>query len=192
MKIFFEDIKRVELSYKDFELTRSKVIPDLIIIKPSVNWDLRGNIYTSYNHQLFEGLTGMNLNFVHDKFAFSKMNVLRGMHGDSKTWKLVSCVHGKLYEVVADMRYESPTYKKWDSFILDSDDYSQVLIPPGFVNGYYVLGDEAVFHYKLAYEGEYIDAGEQLTIAWNDPALGIKWPCSDPVLQARDLITEKK
>jgi dTDP-4-dehydrorhamnose 3,5-epimerase len=178
------------MSYRDFEVEVSKVIPDVLVIKPAMNWDLRGNIYTSYAKDIYREMLGMPLDFIHDKFALSKANVLRGLHGDSKTWKLVSCVHGKLYEVVVDMRQESPTYRKWDSFLLDSEHYTQVLIPPRFVNGYYVLSPDAVFHYKLAYIGEYIDAGEQLTIAWNDPDLAIKWPCSEPILQARDVVVK--
>lgn len=176
------------MSYKDFEVKRSSVIPDVLVIKPAVNWDLRGNIYTTFNKDIYRELLGLPLEFIHDKFAYSRANVLRGLHGDNKTWKLVSCVHGQLYEVVVDMRQESPTFKKWDAFMLDSTEYSQVLIPPRFVNGYYVTSPDAVFHYKLAYEGEYIDAGEQITIAWNDPDLAIEWPCEDPILQARDVV----
>lgn len=174
------------MSYQDLIIERSKIIPDVLIIRPSMNWDLRGNIYTSFNAELYKDILPKGMQFIHDKFALSKLNVLRGLHGDNKTWKLVSCVCGELYEVVVDMRPESPTYKKWDAFTLNSDDYMQVLIPPRFVNGYYVMSEHSVFHYKLAYEGEYIDAGEQMTIRWDDPELGIAWPCREPILQERD------
>lgn len=177
------------MSFKDLIVKRSEIIPDVIIIQPSMSWDLRGNIYTSYNKELFAEVLPQGLEFIHDKFALSKHNVLRGLHGDNKTWKLVSCVYGELYEVVVDMRQDSPTYKKWDAFALNSDEYTQVLIPPNFVNGYYVKSEQAVFHYKLAYGGEYIDAEQQLTLRWDDPELAIVWPCTDPILQARD---EKK
>ncbi len=175
------------MSYKDIEVSASLVFPEVLIIKPSVSWDLRGNIYSSFNKDFYKSNLPKELDFKHDKFAQSKYNVLRGLHGDHKTWKLVSCVWGRLFEVVADMRPDSPTFKKWDSLVLSSDEYSQVLIPPGFVNGYYVETDFAVFHYKLAYDGNYMDAGEQMTIMWNDKELGINWPCSDPILQARDI-----
>lgn len=174
------------MSYKDFSITKSERLSDVLIIKPSVFWDLRGNIYSSYNKDIYKEILPKELDFKHDKMAQSKHNVLRGLHGDHKTWKLVSCVWGKLFEVVVDMRPDSKNYKKWDSFYLSSDDYSQVLIPPGFVNGYYVESEQAIFHYKLAYDGEYIDAGEQMTIAWNDSELNIKWPCNNPILQSRD------
>lgn len=174
------------MSYKDLIIEKSKIIPDVLIIKPSMHWDLRGNIYTSFNHELYQDILPQDTRFIHDKFALSKKEVLRGLHGDNKTWKLVSCVWGEIYEVVVDMRPESPSYKKWDAFWLNSEDYRQVLIPPHFVNGYYVKTEHAVFHYKLAYDGEYIDAPEQMTIRWDDPELGIDWPCVEPVLQARD------
>lgn len=174
------------MSYKSLKVSRSEILPEVLIFEPSVFWDLRGNIYTSFNIENYQAHLPKELTFVHDKFAQSKNNVLRGLHGDYKTWKLVSCVWGEIYEVVVDMRPNSPTFKKWDAFELSSDNYRQVLIPPGFVNGYYVKTENAVFHYKLAYDGEYIDADEQITYLWNDPELAIKWPCSNPILQDRD------
>lgn len=174
------------MSYKEFEVQNSLIISDVLIIKPSVSWDNRGNIYSTFNDDFYQEFLPKKLNFKHDKFAESKHNVLRGLHGDNKTWKLVSCVWGELYEVVVDMRPESPTYKKWDSFLLKSDDYRQVLIPPRFINGYYVKSPNAVFHYKLAYDGDYIDANEQMTYRWDDPQFEILWPCTNPILQTRD------
>jgi dTDP-4-dehydrorhamnose 3,5-epimerase len=174
------------MSYRDFYVSTSKLLHEVKIIKPSVFWDERGNIYSSFNKDFYRNVLPENLDFKHDKFAQSKSNVLRGLHGDFKTWKLVSCVWGRIFEVVVDMRPDSHTFKKWDAFSLSAENYSQVLIPPGFVNGYYVESDHAIFHYKLAYNGEYVDAGEQMTYLWNDPELGIKWPCLYPLLQSRD------
>ncbi len=174
------------MSYKEFEVSKSEKLPEVIIVKPSVSVDLRGNIYTSYNHDFYCDFLPKELNFKHDKFAESKFNVLRGLHGDTKTWKLVSCVFGEIYEVVVDMRSDSPTCLKWDAWLLNGNDYKQVLIPPGYINGYYVKTEKAVFHYKLAYDGDYIDANEQITLPWNDEKLKIDWPCTDPILQARD------
>ena len=176
------------MSYKNFKVSKSSILPEVLIIEPSMNWDLRGSIYTSFMAQQYQSLVSQELSFNHDKFAESSRNVLRGLHGDTKTWKLVSCVFGRIYQVVVDMRIDSLTYQKWDAFELNSDSYKQILIPPGFVNGYYVQSEKAVFHYKLAYDGNYIDANEQITISWNDGDLGIEWPCKDPILQIRDNI----
>lgn len=174
------------MTYKDFDVKRSLVLPDVMIITPSMNWDIRGSIYSSFNTDFYHGILPEKIDFKHDKFAESKKNVLRGLHGDNKTWKLVSCVWGEIYEVVADMRKSSPYYKKWDAFELSSNQYQQVLIPPGFVNGYYVKSKNAVFHYKLAYTGDYIDADEQMTLRWDTQELDIDWPCKNPILQNRD------
>jgi dTDP-4-dehydrorhamnose 3,5-epimerase len=174
------------MTYKDFEIKYSNVLPDVMVIKPSMFWDVRGNIFSSFNSELYGEIMPVKLNFKHDKFALSKNNVLRGLHGDNKTWKLVSCAFGEIYEVVVDMRPDSPTYLKWDAFNLKADEYEQVLIPPNFVNGYYVKSEQAVFHYKLAYEGAYIDAAEQMTYLWDDEKIGIEWPCKAPLLQDRD------
>ncbi|MBN2669271.1 MAG: dTDP-4-dehydrorhamnose 3,5-epimerase family protein [Bacteroidales bacterium] len=176
------------MSYKDFEIIPSKIFEDVVQIKPSVFEDLRGNIYTSFNKDFYTNALPKQLDFKHDKFAESRREVLRGLHGDTKTWKLVSCVYGEIMEVVVDMREDSPTYLKWEAFELKGNEYSQVLIPPGFVNGYYVKSEKAVFHYKLAYDGDYIDADEQITVAWDDERLNINWPCTNPILQERDIL----
>lgn len=173
------------MSYKDFKVKKSNIISDILIIDPSVFWDIRGNIYTSFHKEHYAKFLN-RIEFVHDKFAENKQNVLRGLHGDSKTWKLVSCVCGEIYEVVVDMRPDSPTYKKWDAFELSSDKYKQILIPPNFINGYYVKSKKAIFHYKLAYTGKYFDVGDQMTFQWDDPQFNIDWPCKNPILQSRD------
>ena len=170
----------------DAVVYKSKMFEGVFIFKPSVGIDNRGTIFTTYDKGKYDKYLPENLSFIHDKFAESKYNVLRGLHGDTKTWKLVSCISGEIYEVVVDMRIDSPTYLKWDSWILNDKNKLQVLIPPNFVNGYYVMSDYATFHYKLAYEGEYFDVQNQKVVKWDDPKLNIFWPCTNPILQDRD------
>lgn len=174
------------MSYKDFEIFKSKIFEDVFIFKPNVFYDHRGTIFTSYFYKIHDEYLPNNLKFIHDKFAESKKNVLRGLHGDNKTWKLVSCLKGEIFEVVVDMRPESTTFLKWESWILNDKNKMEILIPPKFVNGYCVLSEEAIFHYKLAYDGQYIDAPEQMIVKWNDSRLKIDWPCKNPILQDRD------
>jgi len=159
---------------------------EVLIIKPSVNHDLRGSIFTTYNKDIYDKFIPESLDFIHDKFAESKKNVLRGLHGDNKTWKLITCIYGEIYQVVVDNRPSSHTYMKWDSLIINDKNKIQILVPPNFVNGYYVLSEKVVFHYKLAYTGEYYDIQKQVVIKWNDPRIGIKWPTDRPILQNRD------
>tara|TARA_R100001443_G_scaffold40743_4_gene54143 strand:+ start:366 stop:899 length:534 start_codon:yes stop_codon:yes gene_type:complete len=149
---------------------------------PSVHTDYRGDLWTLWK----EDAPPFNLPFNHDKVSTSRRDVLRGIHGDLKSHKLVSCLHGEIYFVVADNREDSPTYGKWEATILGGRNRKQVLVPPGVGNGFMVLSQEAVFHYKWMYEGEYPDVKDQFTIRWDDPYYNIQWPHSNPILSVRD------
>ena len=144
--------------------------------------DYRGDIWTTYKKKT----SPIKLDFIHDKYSSSRKNVIRGIHGDYKTWKMVSCLQGELYFVVVDNRPESKTYLQWDWMILDDKSRKQVLLPPGFGNGFCVMSENSVFSYKLAYDGEYSDVRDQFTLKWNDPRVSIDWPTNNPILQARD------
>lgn len=98
---------------------------------------------------------------------------------------MVQCIVGEMYLVVADNRKSSPTYGKWESFLLSERNRKQILVPPGFGNGFYSITDN-VFHYNLFYKGEYIDVSGQGVIKWNDPFFNIEWPTDNPILQKRD------
>jgi len=150
------------------------------IIQPDVFSDYRGDLWTLWKSGDF------GLNFNHDKVSSSRRNVLRGIHGDEKSHKLVTCLYGELYYVVVDNRPESPTYLKWDWTILDDKKRKQVLLPPGVGNGFLVLSENSVLQYKWSYDGEYPDVDEQFTIKWDDPNLNINWPINNPILQPRD------
>lgn len=126
------------------------------------------------------------INFIHDKFSISHKNVLRGLHGDNKTWKLVSCVYGKVFFVVVNYEEKSKNYLKFKTYILSHLNRKQVLVPPNFLNGYLCLSKECVFHYKLSYKSNYIDAKKQTSINWRDNRLNINWPIKKPILSKRD------
>lgn len=170
----------------DFSIQESNVIKGVYEITPNISKDIRGNIWTSFEKDDIEELLPHGVFFKHDKFSLSHHNVLRGIHGDSKSWKLVTCVYGKIMQVVVDYRKLSPTYLKYISFDIDSSSPKLILIPPMMGNAYYVYSEEALYHYKLAYEGAYFDAPDQFSIKWNDERVGIKWPSSSPILSDRD------
>jgi dTDP-4-dehydrorhamnose 3,5-epimerase len=88
--------------------------------------------------------------------------------------------------VVLDVREHSNTYGKWESFIISPETQTQVLIPPMFANGHFVMEDDSIFHYKMAYKGEYNDETKQKTIVFNDSRFGIEWPVQSPILSNRD------
>lgn len=180
-----------ERSWDDFHFYNGSVLPQVKIIQPSIYHEYRGMITTTYHSDFYERLLPANdrnngLKFNHDRYSKSKINVLRGLHYDDKTWKLISCPHGKIYLVVLDLRPKQPNYGKWESFIIGPETGTQVLVPPMFANGHYIMEDNSIFNYKLAYEGEYVDETKQGTVYWNDTNFNIDWPTDNPILSKRD------
>ena len=147
--------------------------------------DHRGYYWTSWKKN-----SSSKIKFNHDKFSLSKKNVLRGLHGDNKTWKLVSCVYGKLFLVVVNCEKRSRSYLKWKSWTLTHSNGIQILIPPNYANGHLCLSYRCLFHYKLFYKGAYSDEKKQFSLKWNDPKLNIKWPIKRPILSFRDKKTK--
>lgn len=170
----------------EFKIEESSLINDVYILTPSISEDLRGNIWTSFLKEQVEVLLPEGLIFKHDKFSLSKKNVLRGIHGDYKSWKLVTCIYGQIQQVVVDLRKDSRTYKKWQDFDISNKNQKLILMPPCMGNAYYVKSPEAIYHYKLAYNGNYIDADQQFTVNWNDKSIGINWETQNPILSNRD------
>jgi len=152
------------------------------ITPPTIFEDFRGSHIEFYNRELYRK-AGVEIDFIQDDIATSTRHVLRGLHGDEKTWKLVTCLYGKFYLVVLDMDPASPTYKKWEGFTLSDTNHQQILIPPKHANGHLVLSDTAIFCYK---QSTFYDRASQFTISWNDPAYKIWWPIKSPILSRRD------
>lgn len=140
--------------------------------------EYRGEITTLYNHENY------SFPFLEDKISVSYRNVLRGLHGDSVTHKLLGCLHGAVYFVMADARPESPTFGKWESMGLNDKNRSLVLIPPGVYNAHLCLTDKCTFWYKLS--TPYSGPENQKTIRWDDGELNIDWPIDNPILSLRD------
>ena len=159
-------------------------LEDVYLIKYDKFKDHRGYIFTSYLEEEFvkKGF----LPFTHDKFTYSDKNVLRGIHYDQFTTKLVTAVNGEIDQVVVDMRANSKTYKKYLKFNLNSLSCTSVIIPPMVGNAFLVKSDSALYHYKLSYVGNYVDHNQQYTIKWDDPSLNISWGVDNPILSRRD------
>ena len=153
------------------------------LIAPPTNFeDFRGSYVETWNRDLYRA-AGIDLDFVQDDISTSTRHVLRGIHGDRKTWKLISCLHGKFYLVVVNWDERSPQYGQWEGVTLSDQNRLQVLVPPRFGNGHVVLSESAIFHYKQTTP---YDRASQFTLLWNDEALGIWWPVKQPILSRRD------
>ena len=165
-----------EWSFEDTNLEGVKKIT------PTAFEDHRGTYVEIYNKD-FMRENGVELNFIQDDISVSYKNVLRGIHGDSKTYKLVSCLYGEFQLIVVNNDPESLQFKKWQSFDISFTNRSQILIPPKFGNGHLVISDFAIFHYK---QNTQYERASQFTIKWNDPKVGIYWPIDNPILAHRD------
>ena len=144
--------------------------------------DFRGSYTEIYNKEFFNE-KNIKIEFIQDDISVSKKNVLRGLHGDQKTWKLISCLYGEFQLIVVNNDQNSLEYKKWESFVLSSDNKAQILIPPKFGNGHLVLSDSCIFHYK---QNTQYNRDGQFTIKWNDPSFNFKWMNNSPILSERD------
>ncbi|MBN2313785.1 MAG: dTDP-4-dehydrorhamnose 3,5-epimerase family protein [Sedimentisphaerales bacterium] len=157
-------------------------LKNVLLIKPSFFEDHRGEYLELYNEKMYKS-RGIEIDFVEDDISIGIRNVLKGIHGDAVTWKLVSCLHGKFYLVVVNYDEKSPDFGKWQSFVLSDVNKHQVLVPPLHGNGHLVLSEKSIFHYK---QSAYYDPSRQFTIKWNDPRFAIWWPHKHPILSQRD------
>ena len=154
----------------------------VLLIKPEVFEDFRGQYVETYNEDLYRE-HGVDVKFIQDDISVSNQHVLRGIHGDAETWKLISCLHGSFYLMVINHDESSDEFGKWQGFTLSDTNRHQVLVPPYFGNGHVVLTEKAIFHYK---QNTYYNPKGQFTIVWNDPQFGMWWPIKNPILSRRD------
>jgi dTDP-4-dehydrorhamnose 3,5-epimerase len=154
----------------------------VLLINPDIFKDHRGEYVELYNEELYKS-KGINVKFIQDDISVSAKDVLRGIHGDNETWKLISCLHGEFFFVVVNCDTDSKNYGKWQSFVLSDKNRIQVLVPPKHGNAHLVLSQTAVFHYK---QSTYYDPGKQFTYKWNEPKFNINWPNNKPILSKRD------
>lgn len=150
--------------------------------------DARGRNLETFNAGLFRNAGPdrdlSRIQFVQDSHSISRRGVLRGIHGDLTTWKLLFCPFGQVFVAVVNFDPGSPQYRKWEGFTLSDRNRQQILVPPRFGNGHLVLSEEAMFAYKLS---DYTDTARQFTIRWDDPTIGIEWPIvGQPLLSRRD------
>jgi dTDP-4-dehydrorhamnose 3,5-epimerase len=176
--------------WNQFKVTESKKFGYQVpIYTPSIFREFRGEIFTTYHSEEHPVMNQIHYNkeelSIHGRFSRSYKGVLRGLHYDNKTWKLVQALVGEIYLVVLDARPNSDTYGDWESYLITERTREQVLVPPGFANGHYALTD-CVFHYNMFYKDGYVDSADHGVIKWNDPEFQIEWPTNNPILQSKD------
>jgi len=163
------------------------------VIEPRVFGDERGYFFESFNQQRFTELTGHTIPFVQDNQSYSSKGVLRGLHlqkGDSAQSKLVRVVKGEVLDVAVDVRKASKTYGQHFSIRLSDQNNLQLFVPRGFLHGFIVLSDDAIFQYKC---DNYYDKSAEGGAHYADPELGIDWilPHGQLIVSDKDIILPK-
>lgn len=142
--------------------------------------DLRGE-----NVVLFDQRDYGDFPFVQDNYSVSRRDVLRGIHGDRQTFKVITCLSGTIVFVVVDCRVHGGHFGEFMMLELSGENKKQVVVPPGFGNAHLVTSDQAIFHYKLS---SHYDQASQFTYTWDDPRFAIPWPITHPILSDRDSV----
>jgi len=159
-------------------------IPGVVFIEPRIFGDSRGWFMESWNKEKYEH-AGIKENFVQDNISYSKYGVLRGLHYQKPhtQGKLVFALQGEVWDVVVDLRTESPAFKKWKAFKLTEEKKEQLYVPEGLAHGFCVLSDEVVFQYKCT---DKYSPNDEKGIRWDDRELLIPWPVKEPLVSDKD------
>ena len=168
----------------NFEAT---TLAGVYLVTPRVFGDARGFFLESWNADTFRD-AGFDITFVQDNHSRSRGGTLRGLHYQTRhtQGKLVRVTAGRVFDVAVDLRRDSPGFGHWFGAMLDDVDHQMLWIPPGFAHGFYVVSDSADFQYKCT---DRYDPQSEVTLAWDDPEIGIDWPLLDaraPALSDKD------
>ncbi|MDA9904428.1 dTDP-4-dehydrorhamnose 3,5-epimerase [Hyphomicrobiales bacterium] len=168
-------------------MKKIKLFNDVFKISPHLHSDERGTFTEDYNKNEFFKLN-INDNFLQDNISFSEhKNTIRGLHFQLKPHsqsKLIKVIDGSIFDVFIDLRKESSTYNKFESFILKKND-GWIYIPEGFAHGFCTLENKTTVHYKV---NNYYDKNSDKGIIWNDPFFNINWPLegNEPIISEKD------
>jgi len=159
-------------------------LPGVILVEPDVHEDPRGFFLETYREDRYRA-AGIFGPFVQDNHSRSTKGTIRGLHAQRKRpqGKLVRVIEGAVYDVAVDIRKGSPGFGRFFAAELSSQNFRQLYIPPGFAHGFCVTSPICEFEYKCT---DYYDPSDEIVIAWNDPAVAIPWPVTDPLLSNRD------
>ncbi len=161
-------------------------VKDAFIIDPERLEDERGFFARTWCERQFKE-HGLNPRLVQCSISFNKRKgTLRGMHYQAKLYeeaKLVRCTMGAIYDVIIDLRPESPTFKHWVGVQLGADNHQMLYVPEGFAHGFQTLTDNSEVLYQIS---EFYAPESARGVRWNDPAFGIEWPPDERTMSERD------
>ena len=159
-------------------------LPEVIIVEPQLFGDQRGFFLECFQSQRYAE-AGIARPFVQDNMSRSGYGVLRGLHlQNPKTQgKLVSALRGRVLDVAVDVRVGSPNFGRHVAVELSEENRRQLWVPRGFAHGFAVLSESADFFYKC---DEFYSPKDEISVRWDDPAIGIDWGVTNPSLSAKD------
>ena len=159
-------------------------LPEVLIVEPTIFTDHRGWFFEEFRNEHFRD-AGLPTVFRQENRSRSQRGVLRGLHYQlaHPQGKLVTCTHGRIFDVAVDIRRGSPTFGQWAGIELDGDVPRQLWIPPGFAHGFCVLSPFADVAYKCT---EVYVREDDRGLRWDDPGIGVRWPIERPILSDRD------
>jgi dTDP-4-dehydrorhamnose 3,5-epimerase len=164
---------------------RSGHINGLLVFTPSPHRDERGFFTRTFDAEVAQAHGLDPYGFSQDSLSRSARGVIRGLHLRSGLGeaKLVRCSYGAVFDVVLDLRPNSPTFLRWEIFELRDDTCQSIYIPSGCAHGFQALTEPADVAYRIDRPH---DPSEDVTIAFDDPNLGIPWPLTPTMLSERD------
>lgn len=159
-------------------------LPGVVIVEPAVHRDDRGFFLEVFQAEKFAA-AGLPDRFWQDNHSASKKGALRGLHlqVERPQGKLVRCIVGEVYDVAVDVRVGSPTFGKWFGLTLSAENFRQLWVPVGFAHGYCVVSEWAEVEYRCT---AFYHPASEVTVRWDDPAIGVPWPVGEPILSPRD------
>ncbi len=160
-------------------------LPDVLLIEPRIHGDSRGWFVESWQRERYRE-AGVDADFVQDNQSFSTRGTLRGLHIQNPhgQGKLVQVIQGAVFDVAVDVRRGSPHFGRWTGAHLTAENKHQLWVPAGFLHGFLVLSETALFSYKCT---DLYHPEAELSVRWDDPDIGIDWPLDGPpTLSAKD------
>lgn len=162
-----------------------------LLLKPKVLKDNRGEFFESWNFEYFNKIMNKKILFVQDNISFSHEGVLRGLHYQLEPFsqgKLITCLSGKIFDVIVDIRKNSETFGKYGSINLSFENNNILWIPKGFAHGFLSLSPNTILSYKLT---SFWEKKSERSLFWEDKTINIKWPLKEnniinPIISFKD------
>lgn len=165
------------------ENIKTTSIQGLLVLERQIFSDDRGFFRELFHKDELDKVTGFEFNGVQMNHSHSKPGVIRGIHAE-KWNKIIYPVNGEVFIAIVDVRPDSPTFAKVETFTVNNENRVGLFIPNGLANSFCITGQESVDYIYLV--DAYYDGSDTRAIAWNDPDLNISWPIENPIISERD------